>query len=175
MQAAALRGDGYRGKPSPHSPGETFQGVTVLKALKVCPRRASSLPGAPPHSVTVPCTFCSSDRRGRFRSGALGCFSTSARRRGRSWSRTSTWRRRSTSPTPTWSAALPSTVRSQLLRAPQTLTPACFHPTLLLSTSGKQGERADLSHPVHADNCLLVSEMNECVKEPPAYTHRDYR
>lgn len=52
---------------------------------------------------------------------------------------------------------------------------ACFHPTLLLSTSGKQGERADLSHPVHADNCLLVSEMNECVKEPPAYTHRDYR
>lgn len=35
-QAAALRGDGYRGTPSPHSPGEMFQGVTVLKALKVC-------------------------------------------------------------------------------------------------------------------------------------------
>lgn len=36
VQAAALRGDGYRGTPSPHSPGEMFQGVTVLKALKVC-------------------------------------------------------------------------------------------------------------------------------------------
>lgn len=35
-QAAALRGDGYRGRPSPHSPSEMFQGVTVLKAVKVC-------------------------------------------------------------------------------------------------------------------------------------------
>ncbi|XP_036415919.1 prolyl 3-hydroxylase 1 [Colossoma macropomum] len=38
----------------------------------------------------------------------------------------------------------------------------------------KQDEREDMSHPVHADNCLLVSELNECIKEPPAYTHRDY-
>ncbi|KAG7263048.1 hypothetical protein CRUP_036450, partial [Coryphaenoides rupestris] len=29
-------------------------------------------------------------------------------------------------------------------------------------------------HPVHVDNCVLVSEINECIKEPPAYTHRDY-
>lgn len=39
----------------------------------------------------------------------------------------------------------------------------------------KQEDRKDLSHAVHVDNCLLVSEMNECIKEPPAYTHRDYR
>ncbi|XP_062250617.1 prolyl 3-hydroxylase 1 [Platichthys flesus] len=38
----------------------------------------------------------------------------------------------------------------------------------------KQGEREDLSHAVHVDNCLLVPEINECIKEPPAYTHRDY-
>ncbi|XP_062402344.1 prolyl 3-hydroxylase 1 [Sardina pilchardus] len=38
----------------------------------------------------------------------------------------------------------------------------------------KQEDRNDLSHAVHADNCLLISELNECVKEPPAYTHRDY-
>ncbi|XP_031731817.1 prolyl 3-hydroxylase 1 isoform X2 [Anarrhichthys ocellatus] len=38
----------------------------------------------------------------------------------------------------------------------------------------KQGDREDLSHPVHVDNCLLISELNECIKEPPAYTHRDY-
>lgn len=38
----------------------------------------------------------------------------------------------------------------------------------------KQEGREDLSHPVHVDNCLLVSELNECIKEPPAYTQRDY-
>ncbi|XP_067873581.1 prolyl 3-hydroxylase 1 [Heterodontus francisci] len=33
--AAASMGDGYQGKPSPHTPNERFQGVTVLKALKL--------------------------------------------------------------------------------------------------------------------------------------------
>ncbi|XP_041061670.1 prolyl 3-hydroxylase 1 isoform X1 [Carcharodon carcharias] len=33
--AAASTGDGYQGKPSPHTPNERFQGVTVLKALKL--------------------------------------------------------------------------------------------------------------------------------------------
>lgn len=46
---------------------------------------------------------------------------------------------------------------------------------LTVGYSEKQDDRKDLSHPVHVDNCLLVSEMNECIKEPPAYTHRDYR
>lgn len=35
LQVAASAGDGYRGKTSPHTPSETFYGVTVLKALKV--------------------------------------------------------------------------------------------------------------------------------------------
>ncbi|KAJ3600248.1 hypothetical protein NHX12_031234 [Muraenolepis orangiensis] len=35
-------------------------------------------------------------------------------------------------------------------------------------------ERSELSHAVHVDNCVLVSESNQCMKEPPAYTHRDY-
>lgn len=30
-----LAGDGYRGKTSPHTPNERFEGATVLKALKV--------------------------------------------------------------------------------------------------------------------------------------------
>lgn len=52
-----------------------------------------------------------------------------------------------------------------------------FHEWSMSAVTGseKQEARTDLSHPVHADNCLLVSEMNECIKEPPAYTHRDYR
>ncbi|XP_035988134.1 prolyl 3-hydroxylase 1-like isoform X2 [Fundulus heteroclitus] len=33
---AALKGDGYNGHPSPHTPSEMFQGVTILKAIKVC-------------------------------------------------------------------------------------------------------------------------------------------
>lgn len=33
--------------------------------------------------------------------------------------------------------------------------------------------RNDLSHPVHADNCLLKKNAS-CIKEPPAYIWRDY-
>ncbi|XP_044155661.1 prolyl 3-hydroxylase 3 [Bufo gargarizans] len=40
---------------------------------------------------------------------------------------------------------------------------------------GEQEGRSDLSHPVHADNCILDSEEKECWREPPAYVHRDYR
>ncbi|XP_040182218.1 prolyl 3-hydroxylase 1 [Rana temporaria] len=38
----------------------------------------------------------------------------------------------------------------------------------------KQGDRHDLSHPVHVDNCILNAEALMCVKEHPAYTFRDY-
>lgn len=52
-------------------------------------------------------------------------------------------------------------------------------PSRLLQTcgvfTGQQDHRSDLSHPIHADNCLLDPEANECWKEPPAYTYRDYR
>lgn len=38
-----------------------------------------------------------------------------------------------------------------------------------------QAERKDSSHPVHVDNCILNAETLVCIKEPPAYTFRDYR
>ncbi|XP_075695660.1 prolyl 3-hydroxylase 1 [Rhinoderma darwinii] len=38
----------------------------------------------------------------------------------------------------------------------------------------KQGDRKDLSHPVHVDNCILNAEALMCIKEHPAYTFRDY-
>lgn len=41
--------------------------------------------------------------------------------------------------------------------------------------SEEQEGRMDLSHPVHADNCLLDPEGQECWREPPAYVYRDYR
>ncbi|CAK8690499.1 unnamed protein product [Clavelina lepadiformis] len=34
-------------------------------------------------------------------------------------------------------------------------------------------ERDDLSHPIHADNCIL-HENGQCIKESPAFTWRDY-
>lgn len=50
-------------------------------------------------------------------------------------------------------------------------------PTLTCVTSAPeaQAERKDSSHPVHVDNCILNAEALVCIKEPPAYTFRDYR
>ncbi|XP_038234944.1 prolyl 3-hydroxylase 3 isoform X3 [Dermochelys coriacea] len=42
------------------------------------------------------------------------------------------------------------------------------------AVEGDQDDRMDLSHPVHADNCLLDPEGKECWREPPAYVYRDY-
>ncbi|XP_014812765.1 PREDICTED: prolyl 3-hydroxylase 3 isoform X4 [Calidris pugnax] len=42
------------------------------------------------------------------------------------------------------------------------------------AVDGEQEGRMDLSHPVHADNCLLDPEGQECWREPPAYVYRDY-
>lgn len=43
------------------------------------------------------------------------------------------------------------------------------------STLEKQEGRSDNSHEVHVDNCILNAEALVCLKEPPAYTFRDYR
>ncbi|KAL2090859.1 hypothetical protein ACEWY4_013122 [Coilia grayii] len=121
--AAAKTGDGYRGKPSPHSPSEMFQGVTVLKALKLG------------QEGMVP-----------LKSARL-FFDVSEK------------------------------VRKVVESYFQPTTPLYFSYSHLVCRSAieeKQEDRKDLSHPVHADNCVLISEMNECIKEPPAYTHRDY-
>ncbi|KAM6947666.1 prolyl 3-hydroxylase 1 [Lycodopsis pacificus] len=121
--SAALKGDGYRGRPSPHSPSELFQGVTVLKAVKLG------------QEGTVP-----------LKSARL-FFDLSEKVK----------------------KALESYFR---LDAP--LYFSYSHLVCRSAIDEKQGDREDLSHPVHVDNCLLVSELNECIKEPPAYTHRDY-
>ncbi|XP_068567975.1 prolyl 3-hydroxylase 1 [Cebidichthys violaceus] len=121
--SAALKGDGYRGRPSPHSPSEMFQGVTVLKAVKLGQEGAVPLKSARLFfdlSEKVKKTLES-----YFRLDAPLYFSYS-------------------------------------------------HLVCRSAIDEKQGHREDLSHPVHVDNCLLVSELNECIKEPPAYTHRDY-
>ncbi|XP_068598640.1 prolyl 3-hydroxylase 1 [Brachionichthys hirsutus] len=121
--AAALKGDGYSGKASPHSPSETFQGLTVLKAVKL----------GQEGKVPLKSTRLFLDLSDKVRTMVASYFQ---------------------------------------LDAP--LYFSYSHLVCRSAISEKQEDREDLSHPVHADNCLLVSEMNECVKEPPAYTHRDY-
>ncbi|XP_030584427.1 prolyl 3-hydroxylase 1 isoform X2 [Archocentrus centrarchus] len=121
--AAALKGDGYRGRPSPHSPSETFQGVTVLKAVKL-------------------------GQEGKVPLKSARLFFD-----------------------------LSEKVRKVLESYFRLDTPLYFSYSHLVCRSAideKQEDRKDLSHPVHVDNCVLVSEVNECIKEPPAYTHRDY-
>ncbi|KAI3369620.1 hypothetical protein L3Q82_025330 [Scortum barcoo] len=122
-QAAALKGDGYRGRPSPHSPSEMFQGVTVLKAVKL-------------------------GQEGKVPLKSARLFFDISEK-----------------------------VRKVLESYFRLDTPLYFSYSHLVCRSAideKQEDRKDLSHPVHVDNCLLVSELNECIKEPPAYTHRDY-
>ncbi|XP_071376821.1 prolyl 3-hydroxylase 1 [Centroberyx affinis] len=121
--AAALKGDGYRGSPSPHSPNEIFQGVTVLKAVKL-------------------------GQEGKVPLKSARLFFD-----------------------------LSEKVRKVLESYFRLDAPLYFSYSHLVCRSAideKQKEREDLSHAVHVDNCLLVSELNECIKEPPAYTHRDY-
>lgn len=47
--------------------------------------------------------------------------------------------------------------------------------TWIILATESQAERKDSSHPVHVDNCILNAEALMCIKEPPAYTFRDYR
>ncbi|XP_071017048.1 prolyl 3-hydroxylase 1-like isoform X2 [Oncorhynchus clarkii lewisi] len=121
--AAALKGDGYQGHPSPHSPSESFQGVTVLKAIKLG------------QEGTVP-----------LKSARL-FFDMTEKVRG---------------------------VLESYFRLDSPLYFSYSHLVCRSAIDEKQDGRDNLSHPVHADNCLLVSELNECIKEPPAYTNRDY-
>uniref|UniRef100_A0A673ZL95 procollagen-proline 3-dioxygenase n=1 Tax=Salmo trutta TaxID=8032 RepID=A0A673ZL95_SALTR len=109
--AAALKGDGYQGRPSPHSPYESFQGVTVLKLGQ---------------EETVP-----------LKSARL-FFDMSEKVRG---------------------------VMESYFRLD---SPLYFSYSHLVCRSAIDGKK------VNYDNCLLVSELNECIKEPPAYTNRDY-
>uniref|UniRef100_G3SYD9 procollagen-proline 3-dioxygenase n=1 Tax=Loxodonta africana TaxID=9785 RepID=G3SYD9_LOXAF len=121
--AGAGARSGYRGRRSPHTPHERFEGLTVLKAAQLA------------------------------RSGTVG-------RQG---------------------AKLLLEVSERV----RTLTEAYFSPERPLHLSfthlvcrsaieGEQEQRMDLSHPVHADNCVLDPDTGECWREPPAYTYRDY-
>uniref|UniRef100_A0A7M4F3B0 procollagen-proline 3-dioxygenase n=1 Tax=Crocodylus porosus TaxID=8502 RepID=A0A7M4F3B0_CROPO len=118
-----MAGDGYRGKTSPHTPSEKFEGATVLKALK--------------HGF---------EGRVPMQSARL-LYDVSERAR---------------------------RIVESYFQLNSTLYFSYTHMVCRTALPGQQEKRNDLSHPIHADNCLLDPEANECWKEPPAYTFRDY-
>ncbi|XP_066503478.1 prolyl 3-hydroxylase 2 [Hoplias malabaricus] len=118
-----LAGDGYRGKMSPHTPNEKFEGTTVLKTLQY-------------------------GYEGRVPLNSARLFyevSEKARK-----------------------------IVESYFMLNSTLHFSYTHLVCRTAITGQQDHRNDLSHPIHADNCLLDPEANECWKEPPAYTYRDY-
>ncbi|XP_039223711.1 prolyl 3-hydroxylase 1 [Crotalus tigris] len=121
--AAASAGDGYRGQTSPHTPSETFYGVTVLKALKL-----------------------GQEGRVPMQSAYLYYNATEKVRR----------------------------VMESYFRLDAPLHFSYSHLVCRTAIEDKQADRTDPSHPVHVDNCILNAEAMVCVKEPPAYTFRDY-
>ncbi|XP_056893219.1 prolyl 3-hydroxylase 2 [Takifugu flavidus] len=121
--AVTVAGDGYRGRMSPHTPNEKFEGATVLKTLQY------GYEGRVPMS-SARLFYDISERARRI-------------------------------------------IESYFLLN-STLHFSYTHLVCRTAITGQQDHRSDLSHPIHADNCLLDPEANECWKEPPAYTYRDY-
>ncbi|CAL9696156.1 unnamed protein product [Knipowitschia caucasica] len=121
--SVTMAGDGYRGRMSPHTPNEKFEGATVLKTLQYG------------YEGRVP-----------LKSARL-FYEVSERTR--------------------------KIIESYFLLN-STLHFSYTHLVCRTAITGQQDHRNDLSHPIHADNCLLDPEANECWKEPPAYTYRDY-
>ncbi|XP_015255262.1 PREDICTED: prolyl 3-hydroxylase 2 [Cyprinodon variegatus] len=121
--AVTMAGDGYRGRMSPHTPNEKFEGATVLKTLQY------GFEGRVPMS------------------SARLFYDTSERVR---------------------------RIVESYFMLNTTLHFSFTHLVCRTAITGQQEHRNDLSHPIHADNCLLDPDANECWKEPPAYTYRDY-
>uniref|UniRef100_A0A669DUP2 procollagen-proline 3-dioxygenase n=1 Tax=Oreochromis niloticus TaxID=8128 RepID=A0A669DUP2_ORENI len=114
-----MAGDGYKGRMSPHTPNERFEGASSL---------ISSLGRVPMRSARL-------------------FYETSERAR---------------------------RIIESYFVLNSTLHFSYTHLVCRTAIKGQQDHRNDLSHPIHADNCLLDPDANECWKEPPAYTNRDY-
>ncbi|XP_029804643.1 prolyl 3-hydroxylase 1 isoform X3 [Suricata suricatta] len=154
--AAATSGDGYRGQTSPHTPSEKFYGVTVFKALKL--GQEGKVPLQSAHLYYNVTEKVRRVMESYFRLDTPLYFSYSHLVCRTAIEETQTHLRKY----PPWQQERCSVSRGApaLMR----LTPA----------PEAQAERKDSSHPVHVDNCILNAEALVCIKEPPAYTFRDY-
>ncbi|XP_032069970.1 prolyl 3-hydroxylase 3 [Thamnophis elegans] len=121
--AAGGTGDGYRGRRSPHTPHERFEGLTVAKALQLA--EDSSM-----NWKDIKLLLQASEKSRK--------------------------------------------IVESYFTPGKNLYFSFTHLVCRTATEGEQEGRMDLSHPVHADNCLLDPEGNTCWREPPAYIHRDF-
>uniref|UniRef100_A0A8C8DL02 procollagen-proline 3-dioxygenase n=1 Tax=Oryzias sinensis TaxID=183150 RepID=A0A8C8DL02_9TELE len=122
-QTVTMAGDGYKGRTSPHTPNEKFEGATVLKTLQY-------------------------GYEGRVPMKSARLFYNVSERARR--------------------------IIESYFMLNSTLHFSYTHLVCRTAITGQQDHRNDLSHPIHADNCLLDPDAHECWKEPPAYTYRDY-
>ncbi|XP_060124696.1 prolyl 3-hydroxylase 3 [Zootoca vivipara] len=122
-KAAGGTEGGYRGRRSPHTPHEKFEGLTVLKALQLAEESTVS-----------------------WRDAKLLLQASEKSRK----------------------------IVESYFTPGKDLYFSFTHLVCRTAAEGEQESRMDLSHPVHADNCLLDPEGNTCWREPPAYIYRDY-
>ncbi|XP_061493010.1 prolyl 3-hydroxylase 3 [Rhineura floridana] len=122
-KAAGGTESGYRGRRSPHTPHERFEGLTVLKALQLAEENAVN-----------------------WRDAKLLLKASEKSRK----------------------------IVESYFTPGKDLYFSFTHLVCRTAAEGDQEGRMDLSHPVHADNCLLDPEGNTCWREPPAYMYRDY-
>ncbi|KAM6469179.1 prolyl 3-hydroxylase 3 [Liasis olivaceus] len=122
-KVAGGTGDGYRGRRSPHTPHEQFEGLTVTKALQLAEESTMNW-------KDVKLLLQASEKSRK--------------------------------------------IVESYFTPGKNLYFSFTHLVCRTATEGEQEGRMDLSHPVHADNCLLDPEGNTCWKEPPAYIYRDY-
>ncbi|XP_076862351.1 prolyl 3-hydroxylase 1 isoform X2 [Brachyhypopomus gauderio] len=122
-ETVAQVGGALRARPNPHSPGEMFQGVTLLQVLQLSQEGV-----LPPKSARL---FFDLGEKVR---GAVGSYFG--------------------------------------LKMP--LYSSSSHLVCRSAIDEKQEAGQDVSDTAHADNCLLVSELNECITALPADTPRDY-
>ncbi|XP_034266872.1 prolyl 3-hydroxylase 3 [Pantherophis guttatus] len=121
--AAGGTGDGYRGRRSPHTPHERFEGLTVTKALQLAEESSMNW-------KDIKLLLQASEKSRK--------------------------------------------IVESYFTPGKNLYFSFTHLVCRTAAEGEQEGRMDLSHPVHADNCLLDPEGNTCWREPPAYIHRDY-
>lgn len=118
---AAVFGDGYNGKQSPHTEFELFEGLTVGRAAMLVKLGMIDV-----ESVQA---FVNLSERGR-------------------------------------------DYVEKYFNLNQPLYFSYTHLVCRTSISDSD-ERSDLSHPIHADNCILQND-GECIKKRPGYVWRDY-
>uniref|UniRef100_A0A8C6B2P7 procollagen-proline 3-dioxygenase n=1 Tax=Monodon monoceros TaxID=40151 RepID=A0A8C6B2P7_MONMO len=142
--AAATLGDGYRGQTSPHTPSEKFYGVTVFKALKLGQEGKVPLQSAHLYYNVTE----------KVRRVMASYFHLDS---------------------PLYFSYSHLVCRTAIEGG----GPGAWAAGSQEESAGGEGleaqaERKDGSHPVHVDNCILNAEALVCIKEPPAYTFRDY-